>query len=54
MVGGAMALGVLTPIILGGLRTLTGQTGCGNIVNWDLVSFGDLKSLQNAIPHWKK
>jgi hypothetical protein len=51
MAGGAMALGVPTPIILGGLKTLAGQTGCGNIVNWDLVSIGDLKSLQNAIPH---
>lgn len=51
MAGGAMALGVPTPIILGGLRTLAGQTGCGNIVNWNLVNLGDLKSLQNLFPH---
>ncbi len=51
MAGGAMTLGVPTPIIIGGLRTLADQTGCGNIVNWNLVSLGDLKSLQNLLPH---
>jgi len=51
MAGGAIALGVPTPIIIGGLRTLASQTGCDNIVNWDLVSIGDLKLLQNTIPH---
>ena len=33
-----MALGSSTPLIIGGLRTLADQTGCGNIVNWNLVS----------------
>jgi hypothetical protein len=51
MAGGAMALGVPTPIIIGGLRMLADQTGCSNIVNWNLVSLGDLKSLQNLLPH---
>jgi len=51
MAGGAIALGVPTPIILGGLRVLAGQTGCDNIVNWNLVSLGDLKSLQDQLPH---
>jgi hypothetical protein len=51
MAGGAMALGLPTPLIIGGLRTLADQTGCGNIVNWNLVSLGDLKSLQNLLPH---
>ena len=51
MAGGAMALGLPTPLILGGLRTLADQTGCGNIINWNLVSMGDLKSLQNVIPY---
>ena len=51
MAGGAMALGLPSPLIIGGLRTLADQTGCGNIVNWNLVSLGDLKSLQNLLPH---
>lgn len=51
MAEGAMALGLPTPLIIAGLRTLADQTGCGNIVNWNLVSLGDLKSLQNLLPH---
>ena len=51
MAGGAMALGLPTPLIIGGLRTLADQTGCGSIVNWDLVPPGDLKSWQNLLPH---
>ncbi|HZI71308.1 MAG TPA: hypothetical protein VFD60_09115 [Nitrososphaeraceae archaeon] len=51
MAGGAMALGVPTPIIIGGLRLLAGQIGCDNIVNWNLVTLGDLKSLQDQLPH---
>jgi hypothetical protein len=51
MAGGAMAIGLPTPLIIGGLRTLASQTGCDNIVNWNLVSYGDLKSLQNLLPH---
>ena len=51
MAGGAMAIGLPTPLIIGGLRTLASQTGCDNIVNWNLVSSGDLKSLQNLLPH---
>jgi hypothetical protein len=51
MAGGDMALGVPTPIIIGGLRMLAGQTGCDNIVNWNLVTLGDLKSLQNLLPN---
>ena len=43
MAGGAMALGGPTPIIIAGLRTLADQTGCGNIVNWNLVSLSDLE-----------
>ena len=51
MAGGAMALGLPTPLIIGGLRALASQTGCDNIVNWNLVTLGDLKSLQNLLPH---
>ena len=51
MTGGAMALGVPTPIIISGLRLLASQTGCDNIVNWNLVSLGELKSLQDQLPH---
>ena len=51
MTGGAMALGVPTPIIISGLRLLASQTGCDNIVNWNLVSLGELKSLQDRLPH---
>ncbi|MGB0028041.1 MAG: hypothetical protein WBP64_14495 [Nitrososphaeraceae archaeon] len=36
MAGGAMAPGVPTPTINGGLRTLADQTGCDNIVKWDI------------------
>jgi len=50
MAGGAMALGVPTPIIIGGLRILAGQTGCDDIVNWNLVNRNDLMSLQNLLP----
>lgn len=31
-----MAPGVPTPTINGGLRTLADQTGCDNIVKWDI------------------
>jgi hypothetical protein len=51
MAGGAMALGVPQPIIIAGLRTLADQTGCGNIVNWNLVTSSDLTSPQNLLPH---
>lgn len=51
MAGGAMALGVPIPIIIAGLRTFADQTGCANIVNWNLVSLSDLRSLQNLLPH---
>ena len=45
---GAMALGLPTPLIIGGLRTLADQTGCGNIVNWNLVTLGDLKVITES------
>jgi hypothetical protein len=51
MAGGAIALGVPTPIIIGGLRILAGQTGCDNIVNWNLVNRNDLTTLQNLLPN---
>lgn len=51
MAGGAMAAGVPTPFIIGGLKLLAGQTGSDNIVNWGLVGLGDLKSLHNLLPH---
>jgi hypothetical protein len=41
--GGAIATGVPTPIIISGLKILAGQTGCDNIVNWNLVNRDDLK-----------
>jgi len=50
MAGGSMALGVPTPIIISGLRLLAGQTGCDNIVNWNLVNRNDLTTLQNLLP----
>ncbi len=49
MVGGAIALGVPTPIIIFGLRILAGKTGCDNIVNWNLVNRNDLTTLQNLL-----
>jgi len=51
MAGGAMTFGVPTPIIISGLRLLAGQTGCDNIVNWNLVNRNDLVSLQNLLPN---
>jgi len=51
MAGGALEIGVPAPIIIGGLRVLAGQTGCDNIVNWDLVTRGDLQLKALFEPH---
>ncbi|MGC2383875.1 MAG: hypothetical protein WA631_12285 [Nitrososphaeraceae archaeon] len=51
MAGAAMALGVPAPLIIPGLKTLASQTGCDNIINWDLLTLTDLKSLQSVLPH---
>jgi len=48
--GGAMARGVSTPIIIGGLRLIAGQTGCDNIVNWNLVNRLEMVSRNSDRP----
>jgi hypothetical protein len=38
--GGALALGLPLPMVIPGLKALSGQTGCDNIVNWDALNSG--------------
>lgn len=49
MAGGALAHGVPTPIVNGGLRTLTDQTRCGNIVNWNMKMLSDSRDVARIL-----
>jgi hypothetical protein len=49
--GGAKLLGVPTPLIIGGLSMLAGQTGCDGVVNMDaLKGIGGLGSIISFLP----
>jgi hypothetical protein len=48
--GGALALGLPPPMVIPGLKALSGQTGCDNIVNWDALNTGTV-SLMTQIFH---
>ncbi|NAL78159.1 hypothetical protein [Nitrososphaera sp. AFS] len=43
--GGALALGLPLPMVIPGLKALSGQTGCDNIVNWDALDSGTVSLL---------
>jgi hypothetical protein len=39
------------PLIISGLKTLSSQTGCDNIVNWDSLNSSQLSLLMNIFHH---
>lgn len=43
--GGALALGLPLPMVIPGLKALSSQTGCDNIVNWDALDSGTVSLL---------
>jgi hypothetical protein len=46
---GLQDYGMMIPLIIGGLKALSGPTGCGNIVNWDAANLDELNFLKNVI-----
>ncbi len=46
---GGLAYGLPLPLIIPGLKALSGPTGCGNIVNWDGANLDELNFLKNVI-----
>ena len=46
---GGLATGLPLFLIIGGLKALSGPTGCGNIVNWDAATLDQLNFLKNVI-----
>ena len=46
---GGLATGLPLFLIIGGLKTLSVPTGCGNIVNWDGANLDELNFLKNMI-----
>jgi hypothetical protein len=43
--GGALALGLPLPLVIPGLKAVSGPTGCNNIVNWDALDSGTVSLL---------
>jgi hypothetical protein len=46
---GGLATGLPLFLIIGGLKALSGPTGCGNIVNWDGANLDMLNFLKSVI-----
>jgi hypothetical protein len=46
--GGALALGLPPPMVILGLKALSGQTGCDNIVNCDALNTGTASLLTHS------
>jgi hypothetical protein len=46
---GGLATGLPLFLIIGGLKALSGPTGCGNIVNWDAANLDQLNFLKSVI-----
>ena len=46
---GGLATGLPLFLVIGGLKTLSAPTGCGNIVNWDAANLDQLNFLKSVI-----